>query len=162
MHGLVRGRKLLYMRQNLQAQNRDSGLCVRYVLALLLLNARTKSVAIYFHDASSCPWNSIDYTEILANELRYYWLYLLVHIHVHVPVSQLYSIIQLSVEGFPYTGMGNSTNKKDAQANAARDFCQYLVRQGQMKPEEIPAMGQTQVCCNIYMMYIFIICSHSH
>ena len=24
---------------------------------------------------------------VLANELRYYWLYLLVHIHVHVPVS---------------------------------------------------------------------------
>lgn len=41
--------------------------------------------------------------------------------------------------------MGNSTNKKDAQANAARDFCQYLVRQGQMKADEIPAMGQTQV-----------------
>ena len=45
------------------------------------------SLSPHFHDASSCPWHSIDYTEILANERRYYWLYLLVHIHVHVPVS---------------------------------------------------------------------------
>ena len=49
------------------------------------------------------------------------------------------------MEGFPYAGMGNSTNKKDAQSNAARDFCQYLVRQGQMKAEDVPAMGKTQV-----------------
>ena len=53
--------------------------------------------------------------------------------------------LQLNVEGFPYAGMGNSTNKKDAQSNAARDFCQYLVRQGQMKAEDVPAMGKTQV-----------------
>ena len=49
------------------------------------------------------------------------------------------------MDGIVYTGMGNSTNKKDAQTNAARDFCNYLVRQGEMTAEEVPAMGQTQV-----------------
>lgn len=35
-------------------------------------------------------------------------------------------------------GAGNSTNKKDAQANAAKDFIQYLVRQGLMSPKDVP------------------------
>ncbi|MGH0160728.1 UNVERIFIED_CONTAM: hypothetical protein FKN15_039879 [Acipenser sinensis] len=34
---------------------------------------------------------------------------------------------EVRVEGFNYTAMGNSTNKKDAQANAARDYVNYLV-----------------------------------
>jgi len=51
------------------------------------------------------------------------------------------------VEGLNYVGMGNSTNKKDAQSNAARDFCQFLVRKGDMTAEDVPAMGQTQVVC---------------
>lgn len=45
------------------------------------------------------------------------------------------------MEGFNYVGMGNSTNKKDAQSNAARDFVNYLVRVNEMKREEIPAFG---------------------
>ncbi|KFQ95807.1 ATP-dependent RNA helicase A, partial [Nipponia nippon] len=48
---------------------------------------------------------------------------------------------QVRVEGFNYIGMGNSTNKKDAQSNAARDFVNYLVRVNEMKREEIPAFG---------------------
>ena len=40
--------------------------------------------------------------------------------------------------GFDYVGAGNSTTKKDAQANAAKDFVQYLVRQGLIKPEDVP------------------------
>ncbi|XP_061099703.1 ATP-dependent RNA helicase A isoform X2 [Conger conger] len=48
---------------------------------------------------------------------------------------------EVRVEGFSYTGMGNSTNKKDAQANAARDFINYLVRVGQVNPSEVPALG---------------------
>lgn len=47
----------------------------------------------------------------------------------------------MRVEGFNYIGMGNSTNKKDAQANAARDFVNYLVRVGQMSASEVPALG---------------------
>ncbi|KAJ7420062.1 ATP-dependent RNA helicase A [Pitangus sulphuratus] len=45
------------------------------------------------------------------------------------------------VEGFNYVGMGNSTNKKDAQSNAARDFINYLVRVNEVKKEEVPAFG---------------------
>ncbi|KAJ6657376.1 hypothetical protein lerEdw1_002543 [Lerista edwardsae] len=48
---------------------------------------------------------------------------------------------EVRVSGFNYTGMGNSTNKKDAQTNAARDFLNYLVRVNEMKSEEIPAFG---------------------
>ena len=33
---------------------------------------------------------------------------------------------------------GNSTNKKDAQTNAAKDFLLYLVRNGDITQEEIP------------------------
>ena len=35
-----------------------------------------------------------------------------------------------------------STNKKDAQANAARDFIHFLVRQGAMDQSEIPDLNQ--------------------
>ncbi|XP_050389474.1 ATP-dependent RNA helicase A isoform X3 [Patella vulgata] len=45
---------------------------------------------------------------------------------------------EVRVEGLDYVGVGNSTNKKDAQANSAKDFCQHLVRQGQMAASEIP------------------------
>ncbi|NWR51438.1 DHX9 helicase, partial [Regulus satrapa] len=48
---------------------------------------------------------------------------------------------QVRVEGFNYVGMGNSTNKKDAQSNAARDFINYLVRVNEMKKDEVPAFG---------------------
>ncbi|XP_062352992.1 ATP-dependent RNA helicase A isoform X2 [Cinclus cinclus] len=50
-------------------------------------------------------------------------------------------LCEVRVEGFNYVGMGNSTNKKDAQSNAARDFINYLVRVNEMKKEEIPAFG---------------------
>uniref|UniRef100_A0A8C9QX28 DExH-box helicase 9 n=1 Tax=Spermophilus dauricus TaxID=99837 RepID=A0A8C9QX28_SPEDA len=50
-------------------------------------------------------------------------------------------LLKVRVEGFNYTGMGNSTNKKDAQSNAARDFVNYLVRINEVKSEEVPAMG---------------------
>lgn len=42
--------------------------------------------------------------------------------------------------------MGNSTNKKDAQSNAARDFVNYLVRVGEMNSSEVPALGVSE--CN--------------
>ncbi|XP_007443431.2 ATP-dependent RNA helicase A-like [Python bivittatus] len=48
---------------------------------------------------------------------------------------------EVRVTGFNYIGMGNSTNKKDAQTNAARDFLNYLVRVNEIKSEEIPAFG---------------------
>uniref|UniRef100_A0A3Q3MY32 RNA helicase n=1 Tax=Mastacembelus armatus TaxID=205130 RepID=A0A3Q3MY32_9TELE len=45
---------------------------------------------------------------------------------------------EVRVESFNYTGMGNSTNKKDAQSNAARDFVNYLVRVGEINAAEVP------------------------
>ncbi|NXU60593.1 DHX9 helicase, partial [Horornis vulcanius] len=50
-------------------------------------------------------------------------------------------LCEVRVEGFNYVGMGNSTNKKDAQSNAARDFINFLVRVNEMKKEEVPAFG---------------------
>lgn len=40
---------------------------------------------------------------------------------------------QLTVMGINYVGLGNSTTKKDAQTNAARDFAQLFVNQLLMK-----------------------------
>ncbi|KAM7379866.1 hypothetical protein PAMP_005383 [Pampus punctatissimus] len=48
---------------------------------------------------------------------------------------------EVRVESYNYIGMGNSTNKKDAQTNAARDFVNYLVRVGEMSTTEVPAVG---------------------
>ncbi|UJR34291.1 hypothetical protein I4U23_021695 [Adineta vaga] len=44
---------------------------------------------------------------------------------------------ELTVVTYSYTAVGNSTNKKDAQTNAAIDFCQYLVREGKMPQNEL-------------------------
>ena len=44
-----------------------------------------------------------------------------------------------------------STNKKDAQANAARDFIQFLVRQGAMDQSEIPDLNQ------VYSVYFSVV-----
>uniref|UniRef100_A0A3B4WM90 RNA helicase n=1 Tax=Seriola lalandi dorsalis TaxID=1841481 RepID=A0A3B4WM90_SERLL len=50
-------------------------------------------------------------------------------------------LCEVRVDGYNYMGMGNSTNKKDAQTNAARDFVNYLVRVGEMSAAEVPALG---------------------
>jgi hypothetical protein len=57
-------------------------------------------------------------------------------------VCQYFYVIiafQLRVEGLDYVGVGNSTSKKDAQANAARDFVNFLVRIGKMDGKDVPA-----------------------
>ncbi|KAM8849935.1 ATP-dependent RNA helicase A isoform 2-T7 [Spinachia spinachia] len=48
---------------------------------------------------------------------------------------------EVRLDSYNYIGMGNSTNKKDAQTNAARDFVNYLVRLGEMSAAEVPALG---------------------
>lgn len=48
---------------------------------------------------------------------------------------------KVRIEGYNYIGMGNSTNKKDAQSNAARDFVNYLVRTKEVSASEVPALG---------------------
>lgn len=47
---------------------------------------------------------------------------------------------ELRVLGHSYVGVGISTNKKNAQTNAAFDFCQYLARSGLINSNEIPAV----------------------
>ena len=59
------------------------------------------------------------------------------------------------MEGFNYIGMGNSTNKKDAQSNAARDFVNYLVRVGEMNASEVPALGVNVVLLSLQAMYTY-------
>lgn len=46
---------------------------------------------------------------------------------------------EVRVNDVNYTGAGNSTNKKDAEKNAARDFVNFLVRTGQLNAGDIPA-----------------------
>lgn len=61
--------------------------------------------------------------------------------------------------GFNYIGMGNSTNKKDAQTNAARDFLNYLVRVNEIKSEEIPAFGVSDTTtCRICVIFYHVWC----
>lgn len=45
----------------------------------------------------------------------------------------------MRIVGQAYVGAGNSTNKKDAERNAARDFISFLVRTGKVSPSEVPA-----------------------
>ncbi len=47
-------------------------------------------------------------------------------------------LCNLAVPGYEYVACGNSTNKKDAQTNAARDFVQFLERRGDLQGNEVP------------------------
>ena len=49
--------------------------------------------------------------------------------------------VQCRIESITYTACGNSTNKKDAQANCANDMCQYLVRTKEMNAAEVPNLA---------------------
>lgn len=55
------------------------------------------------------------------------------------PKHRLRFLCEVRVAGIPYVGAGNSTNKKDAEKNAARDFVNFLVRTGQINADEVPA-----------------------
>ncbi|XP_014482341.1 PREDICTED: dosage compensation regulator isoform X2 [Dinoponera quadriceps] len=52
-------------------------------------------------------------------------------------------LCELRVPGFDYVGAGNSTNKKDAQGNAAKDYVNYLVRTGRVNPVDVPKESLT-------------------
>ncbi|XP_046735180.1 dosage compensation regulator isoform X1 [Diprion similis] len=54
------------------------------------------------------------------------------------PKNRQRFLCELRVSGYNYVGAGNSTNKKDAQGNAARDFVNYLVRMAIVNPNDIP------------------------
>lgn len=44
----------------------------------------------------------------------------------------------MRIPSFAYIGAGNSTNKKDAEKNAARDFLNFLIRSGKVNASELP------------------------
>lgn len=50
-------------------------------------------------------------------------------------------ICEVSVTGHNYVGVGNSTNKKDAQGNASKDFLMYLIRQGLVSSDALPPVS---------------------
>ncbi|XP_011877491.1 PREDICTED: dosage compensation regulator [Vollenhovia emeryi] len=52
-------------------------------------------------------------------------------------------LCELRVPGFDYVGAGNSTNKKDAQGNAAKDYVNYLVRTARVNPNDVPTDAAT-------------------
>ena len=58
--------------------------------------------------------------------------------------------------GYDYVGAGNSTTKKDAQSNAAKDFIQFLLRRGEMRQEDLPqsldSSGQVQETAKYHHM----------
>jgi len=48
-------------------------------------------------------------------------------------------ICEVTVSGHNYVGVGNSTNKKDAQGNASKDYLLYLTRQGLVPTDSLPS-----------------------
>ncbi|CAH3166121.1 unnamed protein product [Porites evermanni] len=45
---------------------------------------------------------------------------------------------QVQIEGFDYVGLGSANNKKDAETNAAKDFCGFLIGAGIIPPDSFP------------------------
>lgn len=55
------------------------------------------------------------------------------------PKNRQRFLCEARVSDVPYVGAGNSTNKKDAERNAARDFVNYLVRSGKIAQSDVPS-----------------------
>lgn len=60
------------------------------------------------------------------------------HSFVAGPKHRPRFLCEVSVPGLSYVGAGNSTSKKDAEKNAARDFVNFLVRTGQIIASDVP------------------------
>lgn len=58
-------------------------------------------------------------------------------------------LCEVRVGGVSYVGAGNSTNKKDAEKNAARDFVNFLVRTGKIPEADVPIDAPTGSADNI-------------
>lgn len=59
-------------------------------------------------------------------------------LYVLGPKHRLRFLCEVQVPGFNYIGAGNSTSKKDAEKNAARDYVNFLVRHGHLNASDIP------------------------
>ncbi len=65
------------------------------------------------------------------------WVYRLT-IQILGPKHRQRFLCELRVPGFNYVGAGNSTVKKDAEKNAARDYVSFLVRSGNVIASDVP------------------------
>jgi hypothetical protein len=63
-------------------------------------------------------------------------------------------LCELRVPGVVYTACGNSTTKKSAETNAARDFVEYLVRTGEVQPSEVPVRVETRFWMSRWLNFI--------
>lgn len=50
----------------------------------------------------------------------------------------IFFLLQIQIEGFDYVGLGSATNKKDAETNAAKDFCGFLIGAGIIPADSFP------------------------
>ena len=57
----------------------------------------------------------------------------------------IFQNVQVRVPTYSYVGAGNSTSKKDAQANAAKDFLMFLVRTGELNSKDCPALDVSTI-----------------
>jgi len=62
----------------------------------------------------------------------------------------------VSVVGHTYIAVGISSNKKDAMSNAARDFCHYLIRVGEMLPQDVPQLSVDNNLIVFFFLTVFI------
>lgn len=60
------------------------------------------------------------------------------------PKNRQRFLCEVRVNGFPYVAAGNSTNKKDSEKNASRDFVNFLVRTGKIAESDVPSEGNDQ------------------
>lgn len=61
------------------------------------------------------------------------------------PKNRQRFLCEVRVPSEAYVGAGNSTNKKDAERNAARDFVNYLVRTGKVASSDVPSESDNGV-----------------
>lgn len=54
------------------------------------------------------------------------------------PKNRQRFLCEVRVPSLTYVGAGNSTNKKDAEKNAAKDFVNFLVRSGKVPENDVP------------------------
>ena len=61
-----------------------------------------------------------------------------IHMYIYIsgPKHRQRFLCEVRIPQYPYVAVGNSTNKKDAERNAARDFIKFLVRTGKIKPRD--------------------------
>lgn len=61
------------------------------------------------------------------------------------PKNRQRFLCEVRVSGISYVGAGNSTNKKDAEKNASKDFVNYLVRVGEIVNSDVPQESDNTV-----------------